>query len=93
MSDPRTRVLFDLAREFAAQLDLDQLLPLITAKCREALDAEGVSVLLLDRERRELYFPYRSEADPKVASRLAGIRFPADRGIAGSVLKQSEVLD
>jgi hypothetical protein len=33
---------------FAAQLDIDQLLPLVIGKCREALDAEGVSVLLLD---------------------------------------------
>jgi sigma-B regulation protein RsbU (phosphoserine phosphatase) len=87
MGDPRSRVLYDLAREFAAQLDLDQLLPLITTKCRETLDAEGVAVLLLDRERGELYFPYNSEADPEVAARLAGVRFPAGRGIAGSVLK------
>ena len=85
--DPRARVLFDLAREFAAQLDRDQLLPLIISKCREVLDAEGVSVQLLDRERGELYFPYYSQTDPSVAAKLAGLRFPADRGIAGAVLK------
>jgi hypothetical protein len=56
------------------------------AKCRETLDAEGLSVLLLDREGNELYFPYQSEADPEVGTRLAGLRFPAERGIAGSVL-------
>src|SRR5215472_38840 len=85
--DPRTRVLYDLAREFAAQLDLDRLLPLITTKCREVLDAEGVAVLLLDRERDELYFPYFSQVDPETGPKLAGLRFPSDRGIAGSVLK------
>jgi transcriptional regulator with GAF, ATPase, and Fis domain len=85
--DPRTRVLYDLAREFAAQLELDQLLPLITSKCLEVLDAEGVAVLLLDREKGELYFPYASQVDPEVATKLARLRFAADRGIAGSVLK------
>jgi transcriptional regulator with GAF, ATPase, and Fis domain len=85
--DPRTRVLYDLAREFAAQLELDQLLPLITSKCLEVLDAEGVAVLLLDREKGELYFPYASQVDPEVAAKLARTRMPADRGIVGSVLK------
>ena len=85
--DPRTRVLYDLAREFAAQLDLDQLLPLIVTKCREVLDAEGVAVLLLDRERGDLYFPYYSQADPDTGAKLAGLRVPADRGVVGSVLK------
>ena len=45
--DPRTRVLYDLAREFADQLELDQLVPLVVNKCRELIDAEGVSVLKL----------------------------------------------
>ena len=85
--DPRTRVLYDLAREFAAQLELDQLLPLIISKCREVLAVEGVAVLLLDRESNELYFPYYSQDDPAVAAKLAGLRFAADHGIAGSVLK------
>jgi hypothetical protein len=32
---------------FAAQLDIDQLLPLVIGKCREALDTEGVCGELL----------------------------------------------
>ena len=85
--DLRTRVLYDLAREFAAQLELDQLLPLITSKCREVLDAEGVAILLLDRERGDLYFPYYSQRDPKVGAKLAAQRVPADHSFAGSVLR------
>ena len=85
--DPRTRVLYDLAREFAAQLELDQLVPLVVKKCRELIDAEGISVLQLDRERGELYFPYNSQEDPEVAAKLKGVRFSADHSIAGSVLK------
>jgi len=85
--DLRTRVLYDLAREFAAQLELDQLVPLITSKCREVLDAEGVAILLLDRERGDLYFPYYSQRDPKVGAKLAAQRVPADHSFAGSVLR------
>ena len=85
--DPRTRALYDLAREFAAQLELDQLVPLIVNKCLELIDAEGISLQQLDRERGELYFLYNSQKDPEVAAKLKGLRFSADLGIAGSVLK------
>ena len=49
--DPRTRVPYDLACEFGAQLELDKLLPLIIGKCLKVLDAVGVAILLLDCER------------------------------------------
>ena len=83
----RLRLLYDLGRTFAAHIELEQLLPLVTSQCRQALDAEGVSVLLLDAEKDELYFPYVAEDDPEVAQRLLGLRFPADRGIAGAALQ------
>jgi Nif-specific regulatory protein len=83
----RLRLLYDLGRDFAAHIELEDLLPLVTSKCREALDAEGVSVLLLDPEKDELFFPYVAEENPEVAARLVGLRFPADRGIAGAALQ------
>jgi Nif-specific regulatory protein len=83
----RLRLLYDLGRTFAAHIELEDLLPLVTSKCREALDAEGVSVLLLDTEKDELFFPYVAEEKPEVAARLVGLRFPADRGIAGAALQ------
>ncbi len=83
----RLRVLYDLSHTFSAHIELDELLPLITQKCRELLSAEGVSVLFLDDEREELYFPYVAERDSEVAAKLMGLRFPADRGIAGAALQ------
>ncbi|MGH7821133.1 MAG: sigma 54-interacting transcriptional regulator, partial [Candidatus Binatia bacterium] len=83
----RLRLVYDLGRTFTAHMELEELLPLVTSKCREALDAEGVSVLLLDSDRDELYFPYVAEEKPEVAERLIGLRFPADRGIAGAALQ------
>src|SRR5262249_31241515 len=56
-------------------------------KCREVLDAEGASVLLLDPATDELYFPYVADEQPDVAERLARLRFPADRGVAGDVVR------
>jgi transcriptional regulator with GAF, ATPase, and Fis domain len=84
---PLLRLLYDLGKAFAARLELDELIPFVIAKCRDALDAEGVSILLLDQERNELYFPYVSESDPEVARRLGGVVFPADRGVAGAVIR------
>ncbi len=84
--------LYDLGCAFAARLEMDQLIPFVVAKCREVLDAEGASVLLLDQERNELYFPYISEENPEVAERLARLRFSAELGIAASALKTCATL-
>jgi Nif-specific regulatory protein len=84
---PRLKLLYDLGCAFAARIELNALIPFIVAKCREALQAEGVSVLLLDRDRNEFYFPYVSGQDPAVVKQLPRLRFPADLGIAGAVLK------
>src|SRR5262249_18714184 len=56
-------------------------------KVREVLDAEGASVLLLDESRQELYFPYVVSERQEVADRLAGVRLPAHRGVAGAALQ------
>ncbi len=88
----RFRLLYDLGCAFAERIELDDLVPFVMAKCREVLEAMGAAVLLLDPERDELYFPYVAEEDPEVAARLAKLRFPADRGIAGAVLKSGEAV-
>jgi GAF domain-containing protein len=62
---------------------------------REVFAAEGCSLLLLDPARREFHFLVVSESDALRAAeaRLAQIRFPADRGVAGwSVAHDQAVL-
>jgi transcriptional regulator with GAF, ATPase, and Fis domain len=86
------RLLYDLGCAFSAKIDLPELIPFVIAKCREALDAEGVSVMLLDRERNELYFPYVSGEDARVRDRLSHVRFPGDAGIAGAALKSGRAI-
>ena len=84
------RLLYDLGCAFAARLELDELIPLVVAKCREVLGAEGAAILLLDPERNQLHFPYVAEEDPEVAESLGELRFPADQGIAGAVLASGQ---
>ena len=85
-------LLYDLGCAFAARLELDELIPLIVTKCREVLNAEGISVLLLDPEHNQLYFPYVAQADPAVTQRLVPLRFPAELGIAGTALKTGKAI-
>jgi transcriptional regulator with GAF, ATPase, and Fis domain len=84
------RLIYELGNAFASRLERDDLLGLVVRKCREVFDAEGVSVLLLDHERDEFYFPYFSDLDPNVAKRLMEMRFPASHGIAGEVLRDGK---
>ena len=86
-SDLPHRLIYELGHTFASRLELDDLLGLVVRKCREVFEAEGVSVLLLDHERNEFYFPYFSDLDPNVAERLLKMRFDSSKGVAGEVLR------
>jgi Nif-specific regulatory protein len=96
MATPTTsapyRLIYELGNVFASELELEPLLQLVTQKCREVLDAEGASILLLDASGSELYFPYLADLDPEVARRLAGLKFPATQGIAGEALRSGRAL-
>jgi len=88
----RLRLLYDLGCAFTARIELNELLPFIIEKCRDALAAEGVAVLLLDRPRNEFYFPYVADTDSEVARRLSGHRFSAALGFAGLAVSTGKSL-
>jgi Nif-specific regulatory protein len=88
----RFRLLYELGCAFAAKTDLAELVPFVIAKSREALNAEAASVLLLDRERNEFYFPFVSDDNSAVAGVLSQLRVPADLGIAGVALRSGKAL-
>src|SRR5215831_16709218 len=88
----RLRLLYELGCAFTARIELSDLLPLIIEKCRDALAAEGVAVLLLDRAHDEFYFPYVADADSEVARRLSGHRFSATLGFAGLAMTTAKSL-
>jgi GAF domain-containing protein len=68
----------------AQSLDLHELLEIALYCCMELVSAEEASVLLLDDEKKNLRI-YHAEGIGKSA--LEGATFPADKGLAGSVLQ------
>ena len=73
-------------------LDLHELLEVTLYCCMDAVSAEAASVLLLDDDKKNFHF-YQVEGPAKPV--LAAATFPADQGLAGSVLssQQSEVIN
>jgi serine phosphatase RsbU (regulator of sigma subunit) len=88
----RLALLYELACAFAARIELDELSEFVVEKCRQVLDSEGAAILLRDPERDELFFSYVADPDPEKAGRLRALGFPADRGIAGAVLRSGRPL-
>jgi transcriptional regulator with GAF, ATPase, and Fis domain len=86
----RFALIYELANAFAQRLDLDELIPFALQRCRELVSAEGVSILLLDADKNELYFPYVAEGDPEAARQLATVRIPSNHGVAGAVLHSGQ---
>jgi len=88
----RLHLLYELNRGLTSFTDMDGLLRYVTDRARELFNAEGCALLLLDRQRGEFYFPVASERKKVHEIRLATVRFPADRGIAGWVLAHDEAV-
>jgi len=84
------RLLYALSCAFAERLELSELLPLVIEKCRETLEAEGATVLLLDGD--ELYVPHVVAGDPTVAERLGRLRLAPDRGVVGAAIRGGKTL-
>ena len=87
--DPRQienlRLMLDVSRRMAATTDLDLLLgTIVEAACR-VLDCERATIFLHDRATDELY--------SRVATGKHQIRFPADRGIAGTAASQRTMVN
>ncbi len=86
------RLLYEVSRRLATFTDLDELVRYATEQTRALFEAEGCALLVLDPTRREFSFPVASQraAGTVAAERLAEIRFPAERGIAGWVVQHDE---
>jgi phosphoserine phosphatase len=86
-SDRRVRDLMavlDISRRLAVTPELDTLLAAISESARAVLGCERVSVFLHDPHADELYV--------RLGTDIRGVRFPADRGIAGSAFKSGDVI-
>ncbi len=69
---------------------LEDLLDYISSEIKELLNTEGALVILLDEERKELFFKGAAYDDITKEERVKEIRFPAGRGVSGKVIKTGE---
>jgi len=70
--------------------DLEELLDYISGEIKRLLNVEGALVILLDGERKELFFQGAAYDDLEIEKRIKGIRFPSDKGVSGKVIKTGE---
>lgn len=88
----RLNTYMNVSSLIAQALDLRDVLEAVLYSSMEALSAEAASVLLLDYEKKSFRF-YSVEGPAKAV--LLTATFPADQGLAGSVLRsgQAEVIN
>lgn len=79
--------LLEITRVLASTLDLKKLLKYVMSVAGELLQAEGSSVILVDKEKNELYFEI---AHGEKADAISEIRMPISHGIAGWVIKEGK---
>jgi Nif-specific regulatory protein len=82
---------YEFTRAFGQLAELDELLPTVIRKLNAVLRAESSAIILLDETTGELYFPYVAAPTTDLGQRLAAVRFPSDKGIAGWVLRHGQV--
>lgn len=71
--------------------ELEDLLDYITNEVKQLMKVEGALVILHDEEKRELFFQGASYDDKSKEEKIKDIRFPADKGVAGRVIRTGEV--
>lgn len=79
--------LFNIARTLSSALDLDGLLKKIGQACEKLTDSEASSIMLLDEDRKHLYFKVATGEKGHVLRRLT---VPVGTGIAGWVAQEGE---
>jgi len=67
--------------------DLENILDYISSEIKRLLNVDGAIVILLDEEKKELFFLGTAYEDRDTEKRAKEIRFPADKGVAGKVIK------
>lgn len=85
-SDPLVS-LVKIGRSITAVTDIDVLLKVIAEETKIAIQADRCTVFLLDEEKNELWSKVALGMDSQE------IRFPADKGLAGYVVKTGEPIN
>jgi sigma-B regulation protein RsbU (phosphoserine phosphatase) len=79
------RAVLAVSRQLAGTQDLTHLLRIIEKAALAVLECERATVFLYDHEKHELY--------SRMATGVDEIRFSADKGIAGEVVRTGEIIN
>lgn len=79
--------LLKIGQTVAAETDIEVLLKVIAEETKAAIQADRCSVFLYDKEKNELWSKVALGMDSEE------IRFPADKGLAGHVVKTGETIN
>jgi len=82
--------LLHISMALPAYPDLEDLLDYISSEIKRTLNVQGAIVILLDKERNELFFLGASYDDRVTEKKAKEIRYPADKGVSGRVIKTGE---
>ena len=70
--------------------NLEGVLDYISVEVKGLLGVEGALVILLDEEKNELFFMAAAHDDSAAEKRVKEVRFPANEGVSGKVIRTGE---
>jgi PAS domain S-box-containing protein len=70
--------------------ELDELLDFVTTEVKRILEVEGALIIFLDEEKHELFFKAAAHEDTSAQKRAKELRWPADTGVSGRVIRTGE---
>jgi PAS domain S-box-containing protein len=82
--------LFNISVGLPSHPRLEDLLDFVSNEIKNLLNVEGALVILLDEEKQELYFMGAAYDDRDTQRRAKEVRYPADKGVSGRVIKTGE---
>jgi PAS domain S-box-containing protein len=84
--------LFHISMALPSYPRLEDLLDYVSSEIRKLFNVEGALVILLDEEKRELFFMGADYDDRDTQRRAKEVRYPADKGVSGRVIKTGRPL-
>ena len=84
------QALFRIAKALPRYLQVNQLLEFIIKETQDLIGVAGASVILIDEDKKEFYFPVATFEDAETDKRIKEVRFPVDKGVAGHVYRTGQ---
>lgn len=84
-----TDLLFEASKVINSSLNIDEIMRLLLAQMNNLLNAEAISIALVDHKTHELVYQV---AEGIGREKIIGLRLPANQGISGWVMQHNEAL-